>query len=593
MEGNPECGGTSTESEDIDEANIVSVQLDDKELVTGYFFKNPIVKLEPPVKIQKISLSLRHDLLGPQFKEHFRTQWKNGSSFTDNQVELITDPFKVCVVKNILENKEILNKVVEEFYDIEWNKRSLDLYEFFQSVDLKKINFPNIGNVYDFLKNEVKNWIEALTDLELTDISATCSLYGHTDYLLVHDDQQEDRLIAFVLYFTGPRDWKIDNGGSLQLFSKDERGEPLTPVKNIFPQDNQFVFFQVTNDSYHQVAEVLSKEDCRMSINGWFHTRIPLKFNTPTVVIPDFGLFSNCNLEPKDVEIDFEFWIESDYLDLETAKSIQQQIEEESEISLQNFLTETAFNKILKELQDTLIWTGIGPPNRRSYEVLLEENASPLLKDFINLFSSHQMFDLLKHYSDLDLKTFRYELQRWVPQCYSLLSDYDWLSKNELDLIMYLGSDDLSACVVGGRTIYVAMEEEIQQALITLDPNENHLNIVYRDSARITKYTITKAEFWLYLNAQGDEYDTEMLAKSGGGDGLRPSYLVSSSGNNILHSINDDELLPPPLDVNLYKDFVNIIVATENPSAIPPELAEEAQNTIKIRIYQNQKSCTI
>ncbi|KAK4876056.1 hypothetical protein RN001_012478 [Aquatica leii] len=483
--------GCSTSEESVDQTEddvVVSIPLDGKNLVKGYFFKDSI-NLEPTAKIQKISLSLRQELTTDEFKDKFQTGWTTGTSFNSQEVELITDPFKVCVVKDVLENKEILNKVIEEFYEINWNKRSLDLYEFFQSVDLKKLTFPNIGILYDFLKNEVKPWIETLIGAELKSISATCSLYGHTDYLLVHDDQQEDRLIAFVLYFTGPREWSNVNGGALQLYSKDERGEPLFPIRDIFPSDNQFVFFQVTNDSYHQVAEVLTRDDCRMTINGWFHTSAPLTLNTPPYIAPDFGLFSNFNFEPRDLDIDFESWINSDYLDLGTAQYIQQQIEEESEISLQNFIMEAAWDQILSEIQSTTLeWSRVGPPNRRRYEILYEENATTVLKDLINLFSSLQMFHMLKHYTDLDLKTFRYELQRWGPECYSLLSDYDWLSKNELDLILYLGPNDLSESVVGGRTIYVSMEEEIQHALITVDPCENNLNIVFRDSARITKY---------------------------------------------------------------------------------------------------------
>lgn len=42
--------------------------------------------------------------------------------------------------------------------------------------------------------------------------------------------------------------------------------------------------------------------------------------------------------------------------------------------------------------------------------------------------------------------------------------------------------------VVGGRTQYINTDEQIQNALITLEPQENNLNLVYRDTARITKY---------------------------------------------------------------------------------------------------------
>lgn len=92
-----------------------------------------------------------------------------------------------------------------------------------------------------------------ITNLNLTHISATCSVYTNTDYLLVHDDQREDRMVAFVFYLTFPEGWKEDMGGALQLFNKDSNGHPLEVVQSIFPSNNQFIFFPVTNDSYHQV----------------------------------------------------------------------------------------------------------------------------------------------------------------------------------------------------------------------------------------------------------------------------------------------------------------------------------------------------
>lgn len=60
------------------------------------------------------------------------------------------------------------------------------------------------------------------------------------------------------------------------------------------------------------------------------------------------------------------------------------------------------------------------------------------------------------------------------------------MNTNELDLILYLGSSKSS--VAGGRIMYISTEEEVHQALITLEPDQNNLNIVFRDSARISKY---------------------------------------------------------------------------------------------------------
>lgn len=104
--------------------------------------------------------------------------------------------------------------------------------------------------------------VSDITGLELTHVSATCSLYSDTDYLLVHDDLQEDRVVAYILYLTGNKEWERKYGGALQLFSKDEDGQPLQVVKDVWPSNNQFVFFPVSNDSYHQVKYSVQDITC-------------------------------------------------------------------------------------------------------------------------------------------------------------------------------------------------------------------------------------------------------------------------------------------------------------------------------------------
>lgn len=70
---------------------------------------------------------------------------------------------------------------------------------------------------------------------------------------------------------------------------------------------------------------------------------------------------------------------------------------------------------------------------------------------------------------------------------FQLLTEYDWNKTNELDLIIHFGCK-LGTDVIGARTHYVTIEDEVQNALITIEPEENNLNVVYRDSARFTKY---------------------------------------------------------------------------------------------------------
>lgn len=93
-----------------------------------------------------------------------------------------------------------------------------------------------------------------------------------------------------------------------------------------------------------------SLSGCRLSINGWFHTKTSPVFKTPHYY-PLEGLFSNIELKAKEVDIDLESWINEDYLEMGAISLIQKQIEENSEISLKHFFKEESFREILEILQ--------------------------------------------------------------------------------------------------------------------------------------------------------------------------------------------------------------------------------------------------
>lgn len=87
-------------------------------------------------------------------------KWDLNQPFTSKDFELITNPFKVGVVKNLIENTEFLDELRKQFYEVYFNLRSMDLYEFFQSKDLKYLtDLKTVGIIYDFLKNDLMTWV--------------------------------------------------------------------------------------------------------------------------------------------------------------------------------------------------------------------------------------------------------------------------------------------------------------------------------------------------------------------------------------------------------------------------------------------------
>lgn len=104
---------------------------------------------------------LRAYLLDSKFISDFQTCWKNSKEMEANDVEIVTEPFDCCIVKNFLQDSSFFNHIRDEFNDINWNQRNMDLYEFFQSQDLKNTDLAYIRNVYQFLKDDVMPWVSS------------------------------------------------------------------------------------------------------------------------------------------------------------------------------------------------------------------------------------------------------------------------------------------------------------------------------------------------------------------------------------------------------------------------------------------------
>ena len=231
-------------------------------------------------------------------KKQLSEMWKTGkvTDETLKDIELIREPYQCCSLKNVIQNsKDMMSELVRELNDVELNDKNNDLYKFKQSgKDLKHLHHsPLISGLRSMLVNDVRPWLEEVTGIELNeDIDMFCAnyryvkirrllpnerlvkkglfcLHRYTDHLLCHDDELEGRRIAFIMYFV--KDWTEADGGTLDLFRLNENGQPTEVMKQIVPETNALAFFEVTEKSYHQVAEILTKDKSRLSIGGWFH----------------------------------------------------------------------------------------------------------------------------------------------------------------------------------------------------------------------------------------------------------------------------------------------------------------------------------
>lgn len=452
----------------------------------------------------RLSNSLCQQSLLTKFYEHFTKKEK----FKSENIILRNKPFQVATVDNFLENKFIIKSLVKEMELLDWTRKQMDLYEFYQTMDLANIKLPFLSGFYKFLKNEVRCYLQHITGMKFQKVSASCSMYNFGDHLLTHDDLLSDRMIAFVYYLSpwkGKQQWDETMGGALELFSMDDDGQPKFPVtKKIFPSNNQFVFFKVERRSFHQVGEVLTKEFPRLTINGWFHgfnDNPDFDSEATKVKKPNVPMFKT----PRDIDdLDLSNFIRKIYLKKSIKISIQKAIEESSEMSLGEFLTRDCYNSIYNELKGKLTWILKGPSNQQSYEILDLNSlkSSSKLKLIVDMFSSNAMMKLLHEYTELDLygskakrPKLTLEIQRWKGGCYTLLGDSSTYDNETLDLFLYFGNNENVGVVnyltpEGDNSSASSDNEDDEPTLLTIYPQNNYLNIVYRSegTTKFTKY---------------------------------------------------------------------------------------------------------
>ncbi|KOC66491.1 2-oxoglutarate and iron-dependent oxygenase domain-containing protein 1 [Habropoda laboriosa] len=377
-------------------------------------------------QLKKLKHSVISDFIhSSNFQRSFLENWHNSVDIKTDNLEIISKPFRVCRISNFLCNEEFMDEIKNELLDVKSRRNSIDLYQFEQTSDLASIDTENLKLLYETFQTDLATWMQRNTKIELNKkISMSSSCYYDTDYLLCHDDNMGDRRIAFILYLS--KNWTTKDGGALDLFDTDENGLPRNVVKSLIPEYNSLVFFEVVDNSYHQVAEITSSGKSRWSINGWFHGPLRESSKPPRPEIePNY-------IQPTGDRINLNNWVTECYLFPGIVKEIQQDMEQESFAFLSNFLKDDIYEKLATDLMsDTIVWQKIGPADTRNYEVAQEGTLPELLKNFYNMFKSISMFQLLKDYTELDLVPEKetmnpkmvIELQRWSSGCYTLICD--------------------------------------------------------------------------------------------------------------------------------------------------------------------------
>lgn len=391
-----------------------------------------MAQVEP--KQKKLKHSIISDFVySADFQRLFSEHWCNLSDIKKNNLEIISKPFRICKISNFLSSEEFMDEIKNELLDVKSRRNSIDLYQFEQTNDLVNVDAENLKLLHKTFQTDLALWMEKNTKIQLNKtLSMSSSCYYDTDYLLCHDDNMDDRRIAFILYLS--KNWTREDGGTLDLFDTDKNGLPRNIVKSLIPEYNSLVFFEVADNSYHQVAEVVSPDKSRWSINGWFHGPLRESHRPPRPeMIPNY-------IEPINIEVDLHDWVTKCYLTSNIIKEVNQNVEQESFAFLAGFVKMDIYEKLVTEVaSDTIVWQKCGPADIRNYEIADENSLPELLKSFYNFFKSISMCRLLKNYTELNLVPEKeasgpkmvIELQRWSKGCYTLISDKSTVNESD------------------------------------------------------------------------------------------------------------------------------------------------------------------
>ncbi len=177
-------------------------------------------------------------------------------------------PYPHAAIENFL-NPAKANLLERALLKHRFERKESDLFAFWQTIDLRDSEDPVIKEFLAVMaSDEVREWLKAITGIRVKSLDAMGVIYRDTDRLLCHDDELEDRKIAYILNLSDGFTKK--DGGALAILDSDKKGRPRNVVRRIAPKHNTFSFFTVSTKSHHMVEEVLAQKD-RLTIGGWFH----------------------------------------------------------------------------------------------------------------------------------------------------------------------------------------------------------------------------------------------------------------------------------------------------------------------------------
>ncbi|KOB68520.1 2-oxoglutarate and iron-dependent oxygenase domain-containing protein 1, partial [Operophtera brumata] len=204
---------------------------------------------------------LNNKIKSQELIDRLTSHWQDSKDLKCDELTLMAEPFRVCLLHNFLSNSDIINNIVDDMNTLDWSRKKMDLYEFHQTTDLASLTWQrSIRGIYELLKTEVMSW--CTTTYWPTGASPSSCTWRpgspraralrpqRTALIIISQRSAPTPSIRYVHKEPGDG-WSPHMGGELELLAHDEAG-PTRVTRRIYPRNNMLALFKVGTDSFHQ-----------------------------------------------------------------------------------------------------------------------------------------------------------------------------------------------------------------------------------------------------------------------------------------------------------------------------------------------------
>ncbi|XP_022187385.2 prolyl 3-hydroxylase OGFOD1-like [Nilaparvata lugens] len=401
---------------------------------------------------------------------------------------------QVLTIDNLLE-PFVISNLIAELKSFDYRLEITDLYSFRQSKDFRVVDgvvYPMCVKIHKIFESRIRQLVEVLFDMKLDgEVSMTASEYVHIDFLLTHDDREEDRGVAFILYL---EDWSKRDGGTLDFRHHNEMGCAEDILFSILPAENRLTLFSVNELSHHQVAEVLAFDKPRIAISGWFHTGKPSNNRTthPDRLPLSQNILINHPVSTLTFPTDYQYLQQDIHYYVQNSMYLHREIVNHRCVLLKPFLSNDCYEEVLTELQsDKIVWKTVGPASRRNYQTAqMMRRGIPNCPNTTRLLRNLQGTNFLKLLSVFVLGKLDNAIEEDIVVSADVIriegGDYILLTsdmikmKSSIDLWIFLNVDHIDGSLVG--VLGYSKQETHQKISYTITPKSNNAYIVARSS---------------------------------------------------------------------------------------------------------------